>query len=65
MKVSGKYDDVLTQARKQTQAETVVLIVINGTKGSGFSVQTEDPKFEGELPDLLRYIAYQIEVGRG
>lgn len=35
----GKYDELCMQAREQAQAEGVVMIVIQGRHGSGFSVQ--------------------------
>jgi len=35
----GKYDDACTAARVATHAEAAIVIIINGDKGSGFSVQ--------------------------
>ncbi len=57
----GKYDDLCTTARETAEAETVVLLVFNGNKGSGFSVQTTDPNFSVALPAMLRYMADDIE----
>jgi hypothetical protein len=57
----GKYDDLCTAARKQAEAESVVLIVHNGILGSGFSIQTVDPAFARTLPKLLRVMADEIE----
>lgn len=52
----GKYDDLCTHVREATGADAVVLIVLNGSKGSGFSVQV----IAGtplELPKLLEQVA--------
>jgi hypothetical protein len=57
----GKYDNICTDARKQADADSVVLIVHNGILGSGFSVQTADPAFASNLPRLLRVMADEIE----
>jgi hypothetical protein len=56
----GKYDDVCTEVRKKTQAEGVIVIVLNGTKGSGFSAQL--PLLtQFEIARLLRRTADQID----
>jgi hypothetical protein len=57
----GKYDDLCTLVREQAQAGVVVLIVVHGNKGSGFSVQATDPGFAAELPSMLRMMANEIE----
>lgn len=44
----GKYDAEATLVREQTQAQAVVLIVCNGNRGSGFSVQAH-----GDMPPLM------------
>jgi hypothetical protein len=56
----GKYDDLATMARNATSAEGVIVIVLGGVAGSGFSVQAT---FEvtAKLPDLLRTMADNIE----
>jgi hypothetical protein len=56
----GKYDDLATYVREQTQGRAVVVIVVNGNKGSGFSAQTEVGAVL-HLPKLLRVIADEIE----
>jgi|GEM_PF-1729312 hypothetical protein len=55
-----KYDEECTKIREETMAEGVLLIVINGKKGSGLSVQAP---FEVSLalPAILRDTARQIE----
>lgn len=50
----GKYDDICTQAREDAEAEGVILMVLDGTKGSGFSCQSS-------AQHLLRYMADEIE----
>jgi hypothetical protein len=56
----GKYDDVCTQVREQTDAHFVIVIVGGGSRGSGFSVQTDNPTMLESLPSLLESIARQI-----
>jgi len=56
----GKYDDLATEVRKQTRAEGVIVLVFNGTKGSGFSAQLS-PDLTLKIPEILRDIATQID----
>jgi hypothetical protein len=60
----GKYDDLATIVREQAEADAAIVIVLNGNKGSGFSVQALIHR-HGEvitrMPELLREIARQIE----
>lgn len=65
----GKYDDVCSMVRKQVglgEADTVppgggvILIVLGGNLGNGFSVQA-DFATTVTLPALLRRTADQIE----
>ncbi len=37
----GKYDDECTMLRESTEAQGVIVIVIGGKLGSGFSVQAD------------------------
>ncbi len=61
----GRYDDLASHVREQTNAETVVLIVIPSETGrAGFSVQSTDHEFQASLPALLRCVADEIEKGR-
>lgn len=57
----GRYDDLCTEVREKAQAEGVILVVIGGRVGSGFSVQVSPEKLE-ELPEMLRVMATQIEA---
>jgi hypothetical protein len=57
----GIYDDECTQVRKETQARGVVLLVVGGNKGGGFSVQVE-PAILPVLPEILEEAAKQIRA---
>jgi hypothetical protein len=56
----GKYDDICTMAREAAQADGVILIVINGNKGGGFSVQAP-PEVLSLIPAMLMYTAKEIQ----
>jgi hypothetical protein len=56
----GKYDAVCTVALEAAKAEGVLLIVLGGQFGSGFSVQAS-PEVLAVLPLLLRQAADEIE----
>jgi hypothetical protein len=55
----GKYDDLCTLVREKTGASGVIMIVVSGDKGSGFSCQA-DLRTTLMLPTLLETIARQI-----
>ena len=57
----GKYDEICTAAREVTNAEAVVMIVLGGKYGSGFSVQAIGEDISASLPALLRDVANSIE----
>ena len=56
----GKYDDACTLVREMTGAKCVLVAVIGGGKGHGFSVQTIEPIDPETLADLLEDIARQM-----
>lgn len=56
----GKYDDIATYARVEADAEGVIVIVLNGHKGSGFSVQCHDGIDPLLLADILLLTANQM-----
>lgn len=64
MEGPGKYDDICTIVRENTQALGAIIIVIGGNKGSGFSVQTISPNFASKLPKILRLLADDLEDER-
>ena len=55
----GKYDDLCTKVREEAKAEGALVIILNGSKGSGFSCQA-DLVTSLKLPELLEHIAEQI-----
>lgn len=57
----GKYDDLCTYVREQTQAEGTIVIVLGGNKGSGFSCQADLPTTL-RLPDMLERLAKDIRA---
>lgn len=62
----GKYDELATTVRADTKARGVALIVFDGERGSGFSIQM-DVEGLAKLPDMLEYMAKEIRkdlVGR-
>lgn len=58
----GKYDELATHVQEQTGARGVLLAVIGGKLGEGFSVQASADVLVA-LPAILRTIADQIEAG--
>ena len=56
----GKYDDLCTIVREGAKARGVVLLVMDGARGQGFSVQATIDIL-AQLPQMLRTIADQIE----
>ena len=59
----GKYDDIATVARHITQAKGLVLIILGGAEGHGFSVQCDTATLM-ELPELLEQVASQLREDR-
>lgn len=55
----GKYDTLCTMVREQTGASSVLLVILDGVNGNGFSCQT-DLAGTLALPDLLEMVAKQI-----
>lgn len=64
----GKYDQECEAALLATEAHAVLLIVLGGSKGNGFSfsmVQTgplPDTRAIDSIPQMLRSVANQIEA---
>ena len=55
----GKYDQICTEIREKTNASGVIVIIIDGTLGNGFSCQV-DQKLILKLPDILEFMAKEI-----
>lgn len=56
----GRYDKWCTKIREEEKAEGVILIVVGGVKGEGFSAQLP-PHLTAKMPEVLRHVARQIE----
>jgi hypothetical protein len=56
----GKYDDLCTEAREKSKGRGAILIILEGEKGFGFSVQAGLPDLL-KLPAVLRIIADNME----
>jgi hypothetical protein len=59
MVVPGKYKELCNSVRIDAKADAVVLVVLNGKDGSGFSVQANSGLTE-LLPTILRKVAQEI-----
>lgn len=57
----GKYDPLLTAARKAAGATCAMLLIGDGMLGSGFSIQAT-PEFYDKIPEILRKIADEAEA---
>lgn len=57
---SDKYDDEAVGLQRETDARVVVVMVIGGKRGTGFSVHGELPDLL-TLPERLRFMALSIE----
>lgn len=56
----GKYDALVTRIMDEAPAQGVILLIIDGVLGSGFSVQAT-AEITASLPTLLREVADGIE----
>lgn len=57
---SGKYGEECSKILEETEAEGVILVVISGNKGSGFSCHAS-PEVVAELPSILENLSKQIK----
>lgn len=58
----GKYDAESELALAMTQGKLVALIVVGGTRGTGFSLATIDPRLLPSVVGVLRDVANQVEA---
>ena len=58
----GKYDPECYALFNETSAETVIIAVVGGRRGNGFSVNSLDPDSHKKIPAMLRLMADQIEA---
>jgi hypothetical protein len=56
----GKYDYICTMAREAAQAQAAMVIIFDGTQGSGFSIQCVRPMHPSEIARTLEDTARQI-----
>jgi hypothetical protein len=57
----GKYDELASLVRNVADARAVIVVIIDGMLGSGFSVQSLGTDLTKEVPKLLRELADQID----
>lgn len=56
----GKYDPICTHVREQTEARAAIVIVLDGNKGTGFSVQATYQLHPERLANILETVAKEI-----
>lgn len=56
---AGKYDDLCTYVREQSESQGAIVIVLKGKYGHGFSIQAS-PALLIEMTDILETMARQI-----
>lgn len=59
----GKYERETIEAARATRAKLVVLMVLGGSRGTGFgvSVRADQAPLIADLPAILRAVADEIE----
>jgi hypothetical protein len=60
----GKYDAEVTELRERLKADGILLVVVGGERGPGFSAQLSFG-MTVQMPRMLRAIAQQIEDSGG
>lgn len=59
----GKYDDLATLVRERAEAACVIVTVIGGNKGSGFSIQALDGMVDPRaVARVLRDVATSFDI---
>lgn len=58
----GKYDDECTLVREATCADAVIMMIVGGVRGSGFSVQAVEAVDGFELARILETMATEIRL---
>jgi len=59
---AGEYAKECGEVMETTHAECVVVIVVGGARGNGFSMQTKSPQSADFVIGTLRHVANQIEA---
>lgn len=57
----GKYDAQCAKALLETDAYAVLMVVVGGNKGHGFSVNSRDRSIVLNISTLLREVADEID----
>lgn len=57
----GKYDALCTLVRQRAHARAALVIVLEGSSGTGFSMQAP-PDVTFSLPEILRTVADEIDA---
>lgn len=60
----GKYDEQCERTLIELSAAGVLLIVLGGNKGQGFSMSAIDPSLIEQVPEILEDVARQIRAAR-
>lgn len=58
----GKYDDLCTLVRVASEADAVVVIIVNGIMGNGFSIQLTSEELVQNIPAMLEKMAKDIRA---
>lgn len=56
----GKYDDLCTHVREESDGDLVVVLILRGNRGTGFSVQARSQDELAKLPGALEDMALRI-----
>lgn len=56
----GKYDDLCTIVREQSEATAAIVIILDGNRGTGFSVQATYRVHPEFLATTLEHVAKTI-----
>jgi len=56
----GRYDEICEAVREETGAFGAILLIMDGDRGNGFSVQVP-PEVLGRVPELLQHLADAIQ----
>lgn len=55
----GRYDDLCAHVREEAFAHGAIVIIFDGIRGSGFSVQVEE-SMRHKLPGILEHMAQEL-----
>lgn len=58
----GKYDGECELVLAMTGGKTTCVIVVDGVRGTGFSMSTRDPRHLAMTAGVLREVAAQLEA---